>query len=49
MDAARQRAPLGRLAEIDDVGAVAAMLATRTGAMLTGQTIYVDGGFHITG
>jgi enoyl-[acyl-carrier protein] reductase I len=49
MDAARLRAPLGRLAEIDDVGAVAAMLATRTGAMLTGQTIYVDGGFHITG
>ena len=49
VDMARARAPLGRLAEIDDVGAVAAMLATRTGAMLTGQTIYVDGGFHITG
>ncbi len=49
VDSAQQRAPLGRLAEIDDVGAVAAMLATRTGAMLTGQTIYVDGGFHITG
>lgn len=49
MDAAQKRAPLRRLAEIDDVGAVAAMLATRTGAMLTGQTIYVDGGFHITG
>lgn len=49
IEATRQRAPLGRLAEIDDVGAVTAMLATRTGAMLTGQTIYVDGGFHITG
>lgn len=49
VDSAEQRAPLRRLAEIDDVGAVAAMLATRTGAMLTGQTIYVDGGFHITG
>ncbi len=49
MDTARHRAPLGRLAEIDDVGAVVAMLATRTGAMLTGQTIYVDGGFHIMG
>ncbi|AFL73013.1 enoyl-ACP reductase FabI [Thiocystis violascens] len=49
VDMARERSPLGRLAEIDDVGAVAAMLATRTGAMLTGQTIYVDGGFHITG
>ncbi|WP_295607969.1 SDR family oxidoreductase [uncultured Lamprocystis sp.] len=40
---------MGRLADIDDVGAVVAMLATRTGAMLTGQTIYVDGGFHIMG
>lgn len=49
VEMARKRSPLGRLAEIDDVGAVAAMLATRTGAMLTGQTIYVDGGFHITG
>jgi enoyl-[acyl-carrier protein] reductase I len=46
---AEARAPLGRLAEIDDVGAVAAMLATRTGVMLTGQTIYVDGGYQITG
>jgi enoyl-[acyl-carrier protein] reductase I len=49
MEAARQRTPLGRLPEIDDVGAVAAMLATRTGAMLTGQTIYIDGGYHIMG
>lgn len=44
---ASRRSPLGRLATIDDVGAVAAMLATRTGAMLTGQTIHVDGGYHI--
>jgi enoyl-[acyl-carrier protein] reductase I len=49
VEAAQTRAPLGQLAEIDDVGAVAAMLATRTGAMLTGQTIYVDGGFNIAG
>jgi enoyl-[acyl-carrier protein] reductase I len=47
--AAESRAPLGRLAQIDDVGAVTAMLATRTGTMLTGQTIYVDGGYHIVG
>jgi enoyl-[acyl-carrier protein] reductase I len=44
---ASRRSPLGRLATIDDVGAVTAMLATRTGAMLTGQTIHVDGGYHI--
>ncbi len=47
--AARERAPLRRLATIDDVGAVTAMLATRAGEFLTGQTIYVDGGYHITG
>lgn len=46
---ARARAPLQRLATIDDVGAAAAMLATRAGECLTGQTIYVDGGYHITG
>jgi enoyl-[acyl-carrier protein] reductase I len=44
-----QRAPLRRLAGIDDVGAITALLATRAGALLTGQTIYVDGGYHITG
>jgi enoyl-[acyl-carrier protein] reductase I len=47
LEDARRKAPLGRLATIDDVGAVAAMLATRSGAMLTGQTIHVDGGYHI--
>ena len=47
--AAQARAPLGRLAQIDDVGAVTAMLATQTGTMMTGQTIYVDGGYHIVG
>ncbi len=46
---ARERAPLKRLATIDDVGAATAMLATRAGEFLTGQTIYVDGGYHITG
>jgi enoyl-[acyl-carrier protein] reductase I len=46
---ARERAPLKRLASIDDVGALTAMLATRAGEFLTGQTIYVDGGYHVTG
>lgn len=46
---AKAKAPLQRLATIEDVGAVTAMLATRVGEFLTGQTIYVDGGYHITG
>ncbi|TVQ85714.1 MAG: enoyl-[acyl-carrier-protein] reductase FabI [Chromatiaceae bacterium] len=44
---ATQKSLLGRLPEIDDIGALTALLATRTGTMLTGQTIYVDGGYHI--
>jgi enoyl-[acyl-carrier protein] reductase I len=49
LDRAEQRAPLRRLATIEDVGAATAMLATRAGEFLTGQTIYVDGGYHIKG
>lgn len=49
IEAAQARAPLGRLATIDDVGAAAAMLATRAGECLTGQTLYVDSGLHIRG
>jgi enoyl-[acyl-carrier protein] reductase I len=44
--AARQKAPLRRLVGIDDVGRVAAILATPAGEFLTGQTIYVDAGLH---
>lgn len=46
---AKGRAPLQRLATIEDVGAATAMLATRAGECLTGQTIYVDAGYQITG
>ncbi|MEY6433178.1 enoyl-ACP reductase FabI [Thioalkalicoccus limnaeus] len=49
VEEARTKSLLGRLATPDDVGALVALLATRTGAMLTGQTIYVDGGYHIKG
>lgn len=36
--------PLGRIAEPEDVAAVAAMLLSADGAYLTGQVIHVDGG-----
>ena len=49
IETAKARAPLRRLATIEDVGATTALLATRAGECLTGQTIYVDGGYHITG
>ncbi len=42
-------ARLGRLAEIDDVGAMAAFLTTPAASAITGMTLYVDGGYHIMG
>lgn len=35
------------LATIDDVGNATAALATEAGRLITGETIYVDGGYHI--
>lgn len=46
---AEKNSPMRRLATIDDVGGVVAMLASDAGAMVTGQTIYVDGGYHVAG
>lgn len=47
-DAAR-RAPLRRLVDIDDVGALCTFLASDTGRSITGSTLYVDAGYHILG
>jgi enoyl-[acyl-carrier protein] reductase I len=45
----QRKVPLGRLAEIDDVGAMAAFLTTPAASAITGMTLYVDGGYHIMG
>ncbi|MDR7036153.1 enoyl-[acyl-carrier protein] reductase I [Methylobacterium sp. BE186] len=42
-----QRAPIGELVDIDDVGLTAAYLTTPSAAHLTGMTVYVDGGLSI--
>jgi len=42
-----QRAPIGELVDIDDVGLTAAFLTTPYAARLTGTTVYVDGGLSI--
>lgn len=44
---AAQRAPVGELVDIDDVGMAAAYLATPFAQRLTGSTLYVDGGLNI--
>jgi len=49
LDKAAAEAPVGQLVDIDDVGIVCACLATDASALLTGHTVYVDGGLHIMG
>mgnify|MGYP001180911685 CR=1 FL=1 len=46
---AAQRAPLRRLVDIDDVGALSTFLASDAARSITGGTLYVDAGFHILG
>lgn len=49
MSEAATRAPLHRLATIEDVGACAAFLASPSARNVTGSVIYVDAGYHIMG
>ena len=47
IDAARLRAPAHSLVTIDDVGAVATMLASDSARSVSGDTVFVDGGLHV--
>jgi enoyl-[acyl-carrier protein] reductase I len=49
LNEAAQRAPIGELADIMDVGFACAFLATPYARRLSGETLYIDGGAHITG
>ena len=49
LDRAAEEAPAGRLVSIDDVGIACASLATDAAKLITGETIYIDGGLHIMG
>lgn len=44
---AAERAPVGELVDIDDVGMATAYLATPYARRITGSTLYVDGGVNI--
>lgn len=44
---ARRRAPLARAIEIDDVGSLCAFLVSDAAQAITGDVLYVDGGYHI--
>jgi len=47
LNEAAQRAPIGELVDIMDVGFTCAFLATPYARRLSGETLYVDGGVHI--
>lgn len=47
LERAAKRAPTHDLVTIDDVGAVAACLVSDAARAMTGNTAYVDGGYHI--
>jgi enoyl-[acyl-carrier protein] reductase I len=47
LDKARAKAPGRSLASVDDVGAAAAFLACDAARLITGEILYIDGGYHI--
>jgi enoyl-[acyl-carrier protein] reductase I len=47
LENAEARAPLRHPVSIDDVGALAAFMASDAAASITGGTLHVDGGYHI--
>jgi enoyl-[acyl-carrier protein] reductase I len=49
LEAAAEKAPAKRLVTIEEVGDATAGLATDAAKLITGETIYIDGGYHIVG
>jgi len=47
LEKAQEKAPTRSLVSIDDVGAATAFLALDQARLITGATLYVDGGYHI--
>lgn len=48
LDEVRERTPTGRLVSIEEIGRIAAFLASEGAAPMTGSVVYADHGFHIT-
>ena len=44
-----RRAPARRLVTVEEVGAACVFLASDYAAAMTGETLYIDGGYHILG
>lgn len=48
MDKIRARAPAGKLVSIEEIGTLAAFLATEAASPMSGSVVYADNGFHTT-
>ena len=44
---AQEKAPAHKLVSIEDVGAAVAFLSMNAAKLITGETLYIDGGYHI--
>jgi enoyl-[acyl-carrier protein] reductase I len=47
LDKAKSKAPARSLVSIDDVGVATAFLAHDAARLITGDTLYIDGGYHL--
>jgi len=47
LEKSQERAPARSLVSIDDVGIAVGFLATDAAKLITGETLYIDGGYHI--
>jgi enoyl-[acyl-carrier protein] reductase I len=47
LDRAKAKAPAKSLVSIEDVGVATAFLAHDAAKLITGETLYIDGGYHI--
>ena len=47
LDKAQSKAPARQLVSIEDVGVATAFLAHDAARLITGETLYIDGGYHI--
>ncbi len=47
LEQAQEKAPARSLVSIEDVGVAVAYLATDAAKLITGETMYIDGGYHI--
>ena len=47
LEKAKSKAPARSLVSIDDVGVAVAFLAHDAARLITGETLYIDGGYHI--